>query len=71
MRFCFCFAFPFQTLCAAAKDERTSRVRGTRAARGIAPIRSSGQEGLSIEPGRPQRTGRFAAGAASRACSLW
>jgi hypothetical protein len=46
-------ASAFQTLCAAAKGGRKSRVRRTRAARGIAPIRSSGQDGLSIEPVRP------------------
>jgi hypothetical protein len=51
--FGFRFGFGSRTLCDAAKGGRKSRVPRTRAARGIAPIRSSGQDGLSIEYVRP------------------
>src|SRR3954469_4928117 len=58
------------TLCNAAKGGRT-RPRIARAARGIAPLLPQAMDALSANSGRPQRTRRFAPGAAPRVCSLW
>jgi hypothetical protein len=51
---------------AAAEGGRTSRVHRTRAARGIAPISTTGQDGLPAKPVRPERTLAAGEGAAPR-----